>query len=188
MLSEKVHESLLFIKKQLQFTTHPLRGVIERFKALFIKKNYVLLCLQTSQDSAEPLSDISFDKKIAYTQRMVQKMIDALVDAIILFYELDDAVKQSKLTKELFTNLITNLVLEGEMYFLVFNIMNQWLNPRQRDINKIMSNQKTLESLFPITSLNLKKQFQFDTDYRETFAKVEEQSVGAPKQFETFEI
>ena len=117
----------------------------------------MLLCLQTSQDSAEPLSDVSFDKKVAYTQRMVQKMINALVDATILFYELDDAVKQSKLTKELFTNLITNLVLEGEMYFLVFNIMNQWLNPRQRDINKIMSNQKTLEELFPITSLNLKK-------------------------------
>ena len=51
-------------------------------------------------------------------------MINAFVDATILFYELEEAVKPSSLTRELFTNLVTNLVLEGEMYFLVFNIMN----------------------------------------------------------------
>lgn len=157
MLSEKVHESLLFIKKQLQFSTHPIRGVIERFKQLFIKKSYVLLCLQTSSDCAEPLCEVSFERKMAYTQKMVQKMINALVDATLLFYELEEAVKPCSLTKELFTNLVTNMVLEGEMYFLVFNIMNQWLNPRQRSINKIMSSTDILETLFPITSLNLKK-------------------------------
>ena len=44
MLSDKIHELVLFIKKQLQFTTHPIRGVIEKFKTEFVRKNYVLLC------------------------------------------------------------------------------------------------------------------------------------------------
>ena len=61
---------------------------------------------------------------MAYTQKMIQKMINAFVDSTILFYELEEAVKPSSLTRELFTNLVTNLILEGEMYFLVFNIMN----------------------------------------------------------------
>ena len=121
---------VLFIKKQLQFTTHPLRGVIEKFKTSFVKKNYVLLCKQHASNSPEPLSDISFDEKIAYTQNAVQKMISVLVDATLLFYELDEIVRPGSLTRELFTNLITNFVLEGEMYFLVYNITSCWQNPQ----------------------------------------------------------
>ena len=128
MLSEKVHQLVLFIKKQLQFTTHPLRGVIEKFKSAFVKKNYVLLCRQSADtDTPEPLSDIPFDSKIAYVQHSVKKMIGVLVDATLMFYELDEIIKPASLSKELFTNLITNYVLEGELYFLVYNITSCWL-------------------------------------------------------------
>ena len=122
MLSDKIHQLVLFIKKQLQFTTHPIRGVIEKFKTEFVRKNYVLLCRQTAHNSPEPLSDVSYDDKIDYTQNAVQKMINILVDATLLFYELDELVKPGSLTRELFINLITNFVLEGELYFLVYNI------------------------------------------------------------------
>ena len=56
-------------------------------------------------------------------------MIEILVDATVMFYELDEFVKPNSLTKELFTNLITNFVLEGELYFLVYNLTSCWLQP-----------------------------------------------------------
>ena len=65
-------------------------------------------------------------------------MINILVDATLLFYELDETVKPGSLTKELFTNLITNFILEGEMYFLVYNITSCWLDKQQKAIMRIM--------------------------------------------------
>lgn len=56
MLGKIFHEKVLFMKKQLMFTDHPLRKVIERFKALFVERNMILLCRQTGDDEeGEPL-------------------------------------------------------------------------------------------------------------------------------------
>ena len=96
-------------------------------------------------------------------------MISVMVDATLLFYELDDIVKPNSLTKELFTNLITNFIIEGELYFLIYNITSAQLEPVQQNLRKIMMSQEILENVIPITSLGLKKQFQFDVNHRATF-------------------
>ena len=110
-----------------------------------------------------------FDDKIAYVQNYVKKMISVMVDATLLFYEIDDIVKPNSLTKELFTNLITNFIIEGELYFLIYNITSAQLEPIQQNLRKIMMSQEILENVIPITSLGLKKQFQFDVNHRTTF-------------------
>jgi len=46
MLGRQMHLIVLFIKKQLAFTEHPIRQLIEKFKELFVDKNMALLCKQ----------------------------------------------------------------------------------------------------------------------------------------------
>ena len=53
--------------------------------------------------------------------------MNALVDATLIFYELDEKIKQRDLTRELFINLVTNFILDGQLYFLVFNLINSCL-------------------------------------------------------------
>ena len=79
-----------------------------------------------------------YEDKISYVQNYVKKVISVMVDATLLFYELDDVVKPNSLTKELFTNLITNFIIEGELYFLIFNITSAQLEPIQQNLRKIM--------------------------------------------------
>ena len=79
-----------------------------------------------------------YEDKISYVQNYVKKVISVMVDATLLFYELDDVVKPNSLTKELFTNLITNFIIQGELYFLIFNITSAQLEPIQQNLRKIM--------------------------------------------------
>ena len=67
------------------------------------------------------------------------------------------------------TNVNTNFIIEGELYFLIFNLTSAQLEPIQQNLRKIMLSQEILENFIPITSLNLKKQFQFDVNHRATF-------------------
>lgn len=50
-----------------------------------------------------------------------------IVGATAVFYSLEDMVKPNKLSSELFVNMITNFVLEGEIYFLLFNLTSSWM-------------------------------------------------------------
>lgn len=61
--------------------------------------------------------------KLDYVLKSVLKQISIFVDALITFYSLDDQVRNERdLKRELFVNLVTNMVLEGELYFLVHNL------------------------------------------------------------------
>jgi hypothetical protein len=66
MLSESVHEIILFIRKQLTFNQHPVRAIIEQFKSRFVAQNMVLLCKQIDESTVEVLSDVSFERKLNY--------------------------------------------------------------------------------------------------------------------------
>jgi len=47
------------------------------------------------------------------------------VDSLISFYSIEDQIKGANdLKRELMFNLITNFILEGELYFIVYNLMS----------------------------------------------------------------
>ena len=65
-----------------------------------------------------------------YVEYILTKALGMFVDALLLFYELEDRVRSFDRTYDLFQNLITNIVLEGEVFFLMFNLTSSWLEPQ----------------------------------------------------------
>lgn len=93
----------------------------------------VLLCRQTDIteiEESEPLVDVPMAEKMDYAETIVTKAINMFVEAILIFYELDVQIKSFNRSHDLFTNLVTNLILEGEVYFLMFNLTSSWLEPQ----------------------------------------------------------
>lgn len=68
-------------------------------------------------------------QKMDYAENVITKAIGMFVEAILIFYELEDQIKSFHRSYELFENLVTNLILEGEVYFLLFNLTSSWLEP-----------------------------------------------------------
>lgn len=158
MLSESIHETILFIRKQLSFPQHPMRAIIEQFKSRFVAQNMVLLCKQIDDSVVEVLSDISFEQKLNYVQKSLEGFINVVVGATAVFYSLEDMVKPNKLSRELFVNMITNFILDGEIYFLLFNLTSSWMEGPLHKLQKIMFNLNILENELPIDKLNIHKE------------------------------
>jgi len=77
----------------------------------------------------EPLVEVPFDDKMDYAEFIVTKAINMFVEAILIFYELEDKIRTFDRNHELFENMVTNMILEGEVYFLIFNLTSSWLEP-----------------------------------------------------------
>lgn len=73
------------------------------------------------------MTNIGFDKRLDYAEKSVLKVINAIVDATVVFYGLQEQVKPRDLKRELFVNLVTNFMLTGELYFLLFNLTSSHL-------------------------------------------------------------
>ena len=59
-----------------------------------------------------------------YVHRTILKQVNIIVDSLITFYSMEDQIKGEKdLRRELLINLITNFVLQGDLYFLVHNLI-----------------------------------------------------------------
>ena len=82
-------------------------------------------------------------------------------------------MKPSKLSRELFINMITNLVLEGEVYFLLFNLTSSSMEEPLTRLQKIMFNLNILENELPISKLNINPEMQFDVNVRNKYKKNE---------------
>jgi hypothetical protein len=94
-----------------------------------------------------------------------------MVGATAVFYSLEDMVKPNKLSRELFVNMITNLVMEGEIYFLLFNLTSSWMEEPLHKLQKIMFNLNILENELPIDKLNIHPEMQFDVNVRNQFKR-----------------
>ena len=90
MLGQLFHEKILFIKKQLNFTEHPLRQIIEKFKDFFSETNLMLLCKSAAEECKEDLTISTHQSKLDYVHRAVLKVINLFVEALISFYSLED--------------------------------------------------------------------------------------------------
>ena len=129
LCDEKVHDLVLFISQQLGQANHPVRVAIEKFKTFFMEANMVLLCRQVDQEVNEPLVEVSMDKKMDYAEFVISKVINMFQELVLIFYELDEKITKFDRTFELFENIVTNLILEGQVYFLMFNLTSSWLEP-----------------------------------------------------------
>lgn len=117
---------------------------------------------------------MGFDRKINYVQRALESVINVLVGATAVFYHLEDLVKPSKLSRELFINLITNYIFEGEVYFLLFNLTSSWMETPLLKLQRIMNNLTILENELPISGLNISPEMQFDVNQRTKYPRKDE--------------
>ena len=63
-----------------------------------------------------------------YLERAVLKVINMFVEVLITFYSMEDVIRGERdLRRELLFNLIANLVLDDELYFLIFNLTSTHL-------------------------------------------------------------
>ena len=87
----------------------------------------VLLCKEADGEADEPFTKVDPVAKLEYIDSVLLKMINTLVDCLLTFYQLEEKVPLRALSRELFVNLITNLVLSKELYFLVFHLTSATL-------------------------------------------------------------
>ena len=89
----------------------------------------VLLCRQTDIaeiELGEPLVEVPMAEKMDYAEAIITSAISMFVESILLFYELENQIKSFHRSYELFENLVTNMILEGEVYFLLFNLTSSF--------------------------------------------------------------
>lgn len=86
--------------------------------------------------------------------RTLLKMINLFVEAVISFYSLEDQIKGEKdLRRELLFNLLTNLILEGELYFIVYNLSSGAIEADLHKLRSIMGSKELLENCIPMSEL-----------------------------------
>lgn len=154
MLGQLFHEKILFIKRQLNFNEHPIRQIIEKFKMLFCDSNLMLLCKSAAEECKDDLTVSTHSSKLDYVHRSLLKVINLFVEAIISFYSLEDQIKGEKdLRRELLFNLLTNLILEGELYFIVYNLSSGSIESDLHKLRSIMGSKELLENCIPMSEL-----------------------------------
>jgi hypothetical protein len=146
-LGQIFHEKVLFIKKQLGFQEHPLRQIFEKFKILFCDSNLMLLCKSAAEECKDDLTVSTHSSKLDYIHRTLLKVINLFVEAFISFYSLEDQIKGEKdLRRELLFNLVTNFILEGELYFIVYNLTSGAMEEALHKLRNIMGSKELLEN------------------------------------------
>ena len=109
----------------------------------------VLLC------KAE-LKQVSHSDKLEYVRDSIVKQINLFVDALVSFYSLEDQIKGERdLKRELLFNLVANNVLEGELYFLVYNLTSVANEDKIQLLKKMMNDRAFLENCLTMDQVAL---------------------------------
>lgn len=83
----------------------------------------VLICKIAGEGLEDDVVEATYAEKLDYLERAILKQINLFVDALIAFYSLEDQIRGEKdLRRELLFNLVTNFVLQDDLYWLVFNL------------------------------------------------------------------
>ena len=129
--------------------------------------------MTVDENAKELLADATFEEKLAYAKASLLRIINVFVDTLLIFYNLDVVVRPHDLKREFFVNLITNIVLSDELYFLVFNVISNCYRNDLQKLQYIMNTVSILENKLPIHKLNLDPEFQFDLPTRNKYQRVE---------------
>lgn len=115
-----MHDKILFIRKHLQYQNHPISLIIEEFKVVYIPANMGMLIKKF-----EPGSTVNIQVKLKHVLNSVIQQAWVFVEALVQFYDLLEYVgDQTDLRRELLFNLVTNMLMTGDMYFLVHNLIS----------------------------------------------------------------
>jgi hypothetical protein len=132
----------------MNFKQQPVRALIEKFKRVFTS-NFIVV-MARSWNSTEPADRLDFVNKT------LLKFINVVVDALIVFYRIEDQIRNERdLKRELLFNLVTNLILDSELYFLIFNLTSLSEEDNIIVLKRIMSNRAFLENHLPMKELNI---------------------------------
>lgn len=106
---------------------------------------------------------------------------------MIQFYSLDDQIKSEKdLKREIVFNLMTNVVLTSELYFLVYNLQNLANEQDIKQLKRLLSDKPFLENYLSFQILNVAPNFQFDWNQRLKFKKLD--NTGEPSVLEPYAL
>ena len=95
------------------------------------------------------------------------------MDALITFYRLEDQIRNERdLKRELLFNLVVNLTLDSEVYFLLYNLTSLSEEENIIRLKGIMADMAYLENHLRMSNLQIADQFQFDVNYRNKFVRL----------------
>ena len=93
--------------------------------------------------------------------------INMIVEAIIYFYSLQEQCGGKRdIRRELFFNLVTNLVLEQDVYFLMHTLTSVTMEAKLNRMREVMASKTIQETHLNFEKLKIAPAFQFYADYR----------------------
>ena len=152
MLGKIFHQKVLQIKNALENKSHPFTLMIEKFKCFIIMECMPLLNVNWSEANRQ--------SRVEYIESALYRLIGLFVDALVLFYGLDLEIRNERdLKRELLFNLIGNLILNGEIYFMLYNLTSLEQEKDIMELNGVMMDRPFLENHLSMHDLQINPQF-----------------------------
>lgn len=148
-----------------------------------MEANMMLLCIGSDDECTNDVMNSTSKEKLDYVQRSILKQINLFVDAFIQFYSFEDVIKSEKdLKRELVFNLVTNLVLTSELYFLCYNLQTSEHESDIKKLRQLMNDKAFLENQLHMDLLNITPAFQFDVNFRNKFKRTSQDAMYSIQQ------
>ena len=110
---------------------------------------------------------------MSYMQNVLIDTINLMVEAIIQFYTLQEQCGGKRdIRRELFFNLVTNLVLEQDVYFLMHNLTSVTMEAKLNRMRQVMADKNIQDNYLNFEKLKIAPAFQFDVNFRNQYTKV----------------
>lgn len=146
MLGKIFHKKVFQIKTALQNKTHPFTMMLEKLRKFLLSECMPMLSQHYPETQKQSRSD--------YVEQALCRLVTLLVDALILFYAVDLEIRNERdLKRDLFYNLIVNLLINGEMYFMLHNVASLDLETEIVKLNQAMTDRAFLENHLALTDL-----------------------------------
>ena len=175
-LSSKFHENLVFIKRQLETASHPIFKIISYFRSVY-SCQYTFLLLRNKQVRLMMESDLGetddsllpniHKANTEVLKNEIKGFIEQIVNAVLQFYEIELTRKDIK--RDLMVNMITNIVIREDIYFILFRIYSKMLNDDIQKMHTVLSSDYAQEHMISLASRNVERQFRMDQAFREEF-------------------
>lgn len=174
-MSSIFHENLLFIKKQIEKTEHPLNKIITHFRKVF-QCQYELLLMKNGRlrlhSQQAVVDDFATAKEITREnmnalKKEVKGFIDAIVSAVLKFYEIKLGPRDIK--RDMMVNVLTNVVVKEEIYIIIFNNYSKYYDEDIQKMHAVQHSNLIQDKYLGFEALNTNSEFQMNPEYRESF-------------------
>ena len=144
-LSSKFHEKLLFVKKHLEYEQHPIGRIVNHFRNVYSCQYYFLLMknkkvfLRTfNKDEGKNEQDAdmiyqtesltkrrAIENNVNVLKQEIKGFISCIVSVLLKFYFIQ--LPRQDIKRDLFENIITNIILKDEIYVILFSLYSELL-------------------------------------------------------------